>query len=41
MADKRTELFFSSGLQFMQEANVALVIAGVGFIVALVRTWQE
>ncbi|CAL95291.1 hypothetical protein [Azoarcus olearius] len=38
MAAKRTELFFSSGAQFMQEANVTLVVAGVGFIVALVRS---
>lgn len=37
MADKRTELFLSSGAQFMQEANVALVIAGFGFVVTLSR----
>ncbi len=37
MADKRAELFYGSGAQFMQEASVALVIAGFGFIVALVR----
>ncbi|MBB5020536.1 hypothetical protein HNQ59_003857 [Chitinivorax tropicus] len=38
MADKRTELFFGSGAQFVQEANIALVIAVVGFIVVLVRS---
>lgn len=38
MADKRAEFFFSSGAQFMQEANIALVMAGLGFSVALVRS---
>jgi hypothetical protein len=38
MADKRTDLFLSSGGQFIREANVALVIAAIGFIAALVRS---
>lgn len=36
MADKRSELFVSSGKQFMQEANVAIFVAIVGFLVALI-----
>lgn len=38
IADKRTELFFSSGKQFIQEANLSLAIASVGFLVTLLRT---
>lgn len=41
MAAKRTELFFSSGAQFMQEADVALAVAGVGFIVVLIRSFGK
>ena len=37
MADKRIDLFFSSGAQFVQEATIALIVAGSGFIVTLVR----